>query len=246
VELTLTGISYVRREKAILSNLSAVVPNNGLTCLLGTNGAGKTTLLRILSGELKSTSGRYYIGDIDASALSQRELAKYFAIIPQNAPIPPYLTVREMVALGRFQPRGFSKWHLSIRDRAIIDACLARCQIDKLGDRRLDELSGGEQKRAWLALGLAPDKKIIMLDETLEGMDIFVKRTFFQLLKDIASQDKSILLTSHDLDMVNQFADKIIVLIGGKVIFQGPPDSDLRRLLSDTTETAQDNPGNGG
>jgi ABC-type cobalamin/Fe3+-siderophores transport system ATPase subunit len=234
VELTLTGISYVRREKAILSNLSAVVPNNGLTCLLGTNGAGKTTLLRILSGELKSTSGRYYIGDIDASALSQRELAKYFAIIPQNAPIPPYLTVREMVALGRFQPRGFSKWHLSIRDRAIIDACL------------LDELSGGEQKRAWLALGLAPDKKIIMLDETLEGMDIFVKRTFFQLLKDIASQDKSILLTSHDLDMVNQFADKIIVLIGGKVIFQGPPDSDLRRLLSDTTETAQDNPGNGG
>ena len=245
MELTLTGISYVRREKAVLSNVSAVVPGKGLTCLLGTNGAGKTTLLRILSGELKSTSGKYYIGDVNASALSQRELAKYFAIIPQNAPIPPYLTVREMVGLGRFQPRGFSKWHLSSQDRASIDVCLARCQIDKLGDRRLDELSGGEQKRAWLALGLAPDKKLIMLDETLEGMDIFVKRTFFQLLKDIASQDKSILLTSHDLDLVNEFADKIIVLIGGKVIFEGPPDSNLQKLLSDTTKINRVTPSNG-
>ena len=245
MELTLQGISYVRREKAILNDVSAVVPDRSLTCLLGTNGAGKTTLLRILSGELKATSGKYFIGDVDASALSQRELARYFAIIPQNAPIPPYLTVREMVGLGRFQPRGSSKWHLSSQDRVNIEACLARCQVDKLGDRRLDELSGGEQKRAWLAFGLAPDKYFLMLDETLDGMDIFVKRTFFHLLKDIASRDKSILLTSHDLDLVNEFADKIIVLIGGKIIFEGPPDSNLQRLLSDTLESAQITLGNG-
>ena len=210
MELTLQRISFVRRDKAILSNVSATVPGKGLTCLLGTNGAGKTTLSRIISGELKPTSGKYFIEDIDASLLSQRELARYFAIIPQNAPIPPYLTVSEMVGLGRFQPRGSSKWRLSSQDRAKIDACLARCQIDKLGDRRLDELSGGEQKRAWLAFGLAPDKEFLMLDETLDGMDIFVKRTFFQLLKDIASRDKSILLTSHDLALVSEFADKII------------------------------------
>jgi len=225
--------------------VSAIIPTGGLTCLLGNNGAGKTTLLRILSGELKSNSGKYFIGDVDASALSQRELAKYFAIIPQNAPIPQYLTVREMVGLGRFKPRGSSKWHLSSQDRANIDACLARCQIDKLGDRRLDELSGGEQKRAWLAFGLAPDKKFLMLDETLDGMDIFVKRTFFHLLKDIASRDKSILLTSHDLDLVNEFADKIIVLIGGKVIFEGSPYSNLQTLLSGVSESTQINPGDG-
>jgi iron complex transport system ATP-binding protein len=242
MELTLTRISWHQREKSILSDVSAIIPNSGLTCLLGNNGAGKTTLLRILSGELKSTSGKYFVGDINASALSQRELAKYFAIIPQNAPIPQYITVREMVGLGRFKPRGSSKWHLSSQDQANIDACLARCQIDKLGDRRLDELSGGEQKRAWLAFGLAPEKKFLMLDETLDGMDIFVKRTFFHLLKDIASQDKSILLTSHDLDLVNEFADNIIVLIGGKVIFEGPPDSDLQTLLSGVSESTQINP----
>jgi len=244
MELMLTGISFVRREKTILSDVSAIVPGRGLTCLLGTNGAGKTTLLRILSGELKSTSGEYFIGDIDASALSQRELAEYFAIIPQNAPIPPYLTVSEMVGLGRFQPRGSSKWHLSSQDQESIDTCLTRCQIDKLRNRRLDELSGGEQRRAWLAFGLAPDKKYLMLDETLDGMDIFVKRTFFQLLKDIASRDKSILLASHDLALVNEFADRIIVLIGGKVIFEGPPDSNLERLLSDTPEDTQIRLGN--
>jgi ABC-type cobalamin/Fe3+-siderophores transport system ATPase subunit len=241
----LKGIACARRGRAILRDVSATVPAGGLTCLLGTNGAGKTTLLRIISGELKATSGKYFIGDVDASALSQRELSRYFAIIPQNAPIPPYLTVREMVGLGRFQPRGSSKWHLSSQDRANVDACLACCQIDKFGGRRLDELSGGEQKRAWLAFGLAPDKKFLMLDETLDGMDIFVKRTFFQLLKDIASRDKSILLTSHDLELVNEFADKVIVLIGGKVIFEGHPDSNLQKLLSDTPESAQITPGNG-
>jgi ABC-type cobalamin/Fe3+-siderophores transport system ATPase subunit len=150
-----------------------------------------------------------------------------------------------MVTLGRFRPRGFSKWRLSSQDRATVDACLARCQIDKLGDRRLNEISGGEQKCAWLAFGLALDKKYLMLDETLDSMDIFVKRTFFQLLKDIASQDKSISLTSHDLDMVNDFTDKIIVLIGGKVVFEGPPDSDLQRLLSDTPESARITHGDG-
>jgi iron complex transport system ATP-binding protein len=160
--------------------VSASVPAAGLTCLLGTNGAGKTTLLRIVSGELKPTSGKYLIGDADASALSQRELARYFAIIPQNAPIPQYLSVREMVGLGRFHPRGSSKRHLSGGDRAKIDACLARCHIDALSERRLDELSGGEQKRAWLAFGLAPDKEFLILDETLDGMDIFGKRTFFE------------------------------------------------------------------
>lgn len=181
---------------------------------------------------MKSNSGKYFIGDVDASALSQKELAKHLAIIPQNALIPPYLTVREMVGLGRFKHRASSKWHLSSQDQASIDACLARCQIEKLGVRRLDELSGGEQKRAWLAFGLAPDKKFLMLDETLDSMDIFVKRTFFRLLKDIASREKSILLTSHDLNLVNEFADKIIVLIEGRVIFEGSPSSDLETLLA--------------
>jgi ABC-type Mn2+/Zn2+ transport system ATPase subunit len=141
-----------------------------------------------------------------------------------------------MVGLGRFQPRGSSKWHLSVQDKASVEDSLACCQIDKLGDRRMDEISGGEQKRAWLAFGLVPDKDFLMLDETLDGIDIFVKRTFFRLLKDIASQGKSIFLTSHDLDMVNEFADKIIVLVGGKVAFEGPPGCDLERLLSVTAD----------
>jgi len=236
MELILTGISYVRREKAILSDVSATVPGTGLTCLLGTNGAGKTTLLRILSGELKSTSGQYYFGDIDASTLSQRELAKYFAIIPQNAPIPPYLTVREMVRLGQFQPRSFFKRNMDRTKQKNIDTYLARCQIEKFGDRRLDELSGGEQKRAWLALGLASDRKFLMLDETLDGMDVFAKRRFFQLLKDIAFEDKGIFLTSHDLELVSEFTDKIIVLNDGNVIYEGIPDSNLQTLLSDNPD----------
>ncbi|OGO31968.1 MAG: hypothetical protein A2Z29_06215 [Chloroflexi bacterium RBG_16_56_11] len=232
------GISFVRHDKAVLSDVSATVPARGLTCLLGTNGAGKTTLLRVVSGELKPTSGRYFIDSTDASALSRKELARHFAVIPQNAPIPPYLTVREMVGLGRFKPRGSPKWRVSGQDRAKVDASLSRCRVEGLGDRRLDEVSGGEQRRAWLAFGLVSDKYFLVLDETLDGMDVFGKRTFFELLKDIASRDKSIVLASHDLDLVNEFADKIIVLVGGRVVFEGPPDSDLQKLLGSSPESA--------
>jgi ABC-type cobalamin/Fe3+-siderophores transport system ATPase subunit len=231
VELILEKIAFSRGDKTILSDITAEVPGRGLTCLIGTNGAGKTTLMRIISGELKPDSGKYMVGDIDAVGLSQRELAKYFSIIPQNAPVPQYLTVREMAALGGFQPYGPPKWRLSSQYRAKVEASLARCRMDKLGDRSVDELSGGEQKRAWLAFGLVPDKPFIILDEALDGMDFFVKRDFFKLLKEIASNDKSILLISHDLNLVSEFADKIIVLIGSKVVYQGPPDATLQESL---------------
>ena len=232
MDLRLKGVSFLRQHKAVLTDVSAVIPACGLTCLLGANGAGKTTLLRILSGELKATSGEYFIGDIDASALSQRELAKYYAVIPQNPPTPPYLTVSEMVGMGRFQPRRALWWHLAEHDRAMTDACLARCQLGEFRNRRLDEISGGEQRRAWLAFGLASDKRFLMLDETLDGMDIFAKRNFFQLLRDIASGGKGILLTTHDLDVVSEFADRVIVLSGGRAVFEGAPSSSLAHLLS--------------
>jgi ABC-type Mn2+/Zn2+ transport system ATPase subunit len=96
----------------------------------------------------------------------------------------------------------------------------------------VEELSGGEQQRVWLAFGLAHAKSFLMLDETLEGMDIIVKRAFFQLLKDIAMEDKGILLASHDLALVTEFADKVIVLNNGTVSYEGPPKENLKYFLS--------------
>ena len=230
--LTMEALSFVRQGRAILSNATAVISDHALTCLVGPNAAGKTTLLRILSGELRATSGRFLVGNTDASALSQREIARYFSIIPQGVQPPPHLTVSELVALGRFPPNRALWWRLSEQDREVIHACLARCQIEQLSKQRVEDLSGGEQQRAWLAFGLAQGKTFLLLDETLDGLDIFAKRSFFQLLKEVASEGEGVLLTTHDLDLVTQFADRVIVLNGGRVSYEGPPNLNLQHLFS--------------
>jgi iron complex transport system ATP-binding protein len=234
VELKLEGICYERRGKPVLDGIDIAFPTGGLTCLLGTNGAGKTTLIRILSGELKGISGRYCIDGRDAALLSRRELSSYFSVISQNAPVPAYLSVGEMVGLGRFQPGAALRWRLTADDKAVVNECLIRCRLDSLKDRRLDELSGGEQRRVWLAFGLASQKAYLMLDETLDGMDVLAKRAFFEVLKGSASKDHTVLMASHDLEMVAEFADHVIILNCGRVTFDGPPDGDLLAAIATT------------
>lgn len=231
MELTLDALSFSRHKKTVLDSVSAIIPGTGLTCLLGTNGAGKTTLLRILSGELKATAGTFRIGNVDARGLSRQSISRYFSVIPQKVPPPPYLTVSEMVTLGRFQPRGAFWWRLNKGDRDKIGAVMSRCQVEQFKDRKVAELSGGEQQRVWLSFGIATDKDFLMLDETLDGMDTFAKRGFFQLLKEIARDGKGVLLATHDLSLVTEFADRIIVLSDGKVVFEGQADADLQRFL---------------
>ncbi len=232
--LSLESLSFVRRSATVLSGVTITIPDRALTCLIGPNGAGKTTLLHILCGELRATSGRFLVDNTDSSSLSQREIARQISIIPQNVPPPPYLTVSELVELGRVQCRGASWSRLSQQDHAIVEACLARCQIGALSGRRMEELSGGEQQRAWLAFGLAQGKSFLLLDETLAGLDFLAKQSFFALLKGVVSenQNRGVLLTTHDLDLVAEFADWVIVLSNGRVTYAGRPDVDLRHLLS--------------
>lgn len=233
--LTLDRVSFVSRGKAILDAVSAKMSDSNLTCVVGLNGAGKTTLLRILSGELKATSGRYLIGDADATHPSQREIARHVSIIPQDVQPPPYLKVAELVELGRFQPYGALRRRLSRQDSVAVESSLRRCQADSLKERPVESLSGGEQQRAWLAFGLAQEKKYLLLDETLDGLDVFAKRSFFEVLKEVASEGTGVVLTTHDLDLVADYAGKVIVLSNGKVVYDGPPDVDLERcLLRDT------------
>jgi iron complex transport system ATP-binding protein len=234
VILRLEALSFVNRSTAILSGVTTVIPDNSLTCLVGPNGSGKTTLLRILSGELKATSGRLLVSDADCSLHPRRGCAHQVSIIPQDVQPPPYLTVSELVQLGRFRPYGAIWRRLSRQDRVAVNASLARCRLEGLSKRRVEELSGGEQQRAWLAFGLAQEKRFLLLDETLDGLDVLVKKSSFELLKEVAAEGKGIVLTTHDLDLVTQFADKVIVLSSGRVVYEGPPNADWEHRFSPT------------
>lgn len=229
--LKLEGISFVKHGRAVLSDVNGEIPDSSLTCVVGPNGAGKTTLLRILSGELRTTSGRYLIGDSDASQLSQREVARQVSIIPQDVQPPAHLTVSEFVQLGRFRARCAMWQRLRSEDHVAVNASLARCHIETLSGRRMEEMSGGEQQRAWLAFGLTQEKRFLLLDETLDGLDVISKRSFFKLLREVASQGMGIVLASHDLDLVTNHADRVIVLSRGKLVYEGPPREDLEGRL---------------
>ena len=239
MKLSLEDISFVSRGTAILNRVSGEIPEGRLTCVVGPNGAGKTTLMRILSGELKATSGRFLIGDVDATRHSQREIARKISIIPQDVQPPPYLKVSELLELGRFRPHGAVWRQPSDEDLVAINSSLSRCQASAFSERPVEELSGGEQQRAWLAFALAQEKRFLLLDETLDGLDVFAKRAFFGLLKEVASKGMGIVLTTHDLDLVSDYADKVIVLSSGKAIYEGPPDVDLERCLLTAGEERQ-------
>jgi len=230
--LRLEALSFVSRGTTILSGVTTVIPDHSLTCLVGPNGAGKTTLLRILSGELKATSGRLLLGETDTSLLPQGYMAHQVSIIPQVVQPPPYLSISELVQLGRFRPYGAIWRRLTRRDHVAVNASLARCQLEALSKRRVEELSGGEQQRAWLAFGLAQEKRFLLLDETLDGLDVLVKKSSFELLKEVANEGKGIVLTTHDLDLVTQFADQVIVLSSGRVVYEGPPNADWQNRVS--------------
>jgi len=232
VTLTLESISYDAQGKALLDGVTLSLPDGTLTCLVGANGAGKTTLLRILAGELRATAGRLLIDQTDAASLTQARIARQCSIIPQDVPPPQHLTVFELVALGRFRPHGAIWWRLKEEDRGIVQACLDLCQIGQLAGRRVDQLSGGEQQRAWVAFGLSQQKRFLLLDETLGGMDVLAKGPFFRLLKQIAGEGKGVVLTTHDLDLVADFADRVVVLSRGRVAYDGSPRADLRHFLA--------------
>jgi ABC-type cobalamin/Fe3+-siderophores transport system ATPase subunit len=231
MELSLKALSFNRHKKSVLDSISATIPSSGLTCLLGRNGAGKTTLLRILCGDLRPGSGTFFIGEINAGTLSQKDISRYFSIIPQKAPVPSYLTVDEVVALSRFRPKSGLWWRLNDVDKEKIRVAIARCHIGNLKGRRVAELSGGEQQRVWLSFGLASDKIFLILDETLDGMDIFAKSSFFQLLREISREDKGIILATHDLGMVTEYADKAIILRQGKIVYEGSANVNLQQFL---------------
>ncbi|MDP3061999.1 MAG: ABC transporter ATP-binding protein [Chloroflexota bacterium] len=234
MDIALQEVSLAVQGRPILDRATATIQGGALTCLLGANGAGKTTLLRILSGELKPTSGRILRGEDDLSSRPQKEIARHFAIVPQGVGDPPHLTVRELVSLSRFRPARNLWWSLSPQDKEAVAGYIHRCQLERLADRPVAQLSGGERQRAWLAFSLAQEKEFLLLDEALDALDFVARRSFFRLLGDVVAGERGVLLTTHDLGLATEFATRIVILNAGRVAYEGPPTADLHKLIGST------------
>lgn len=201
-----------------LGSSTFTIPSPGITAVIGPNGSGKSTILNALAGLLPAASGTLRV-----LGRTPRESRGEFSYVLQSMVVPPTtpMTVRETVGLGRYPSAGW--WRPFGRvDRERIDEAMLRLQIDDLAGRHLHELSGGQRQRVYVAQGLVQDHSVLLLDESLTGLDIVSARTIDTIIHEERDRGASVVLTTHDLDEAR--AADHVVIVAGHVIASGPPE----------------------
>jgi iron complex transport system ATP-binding protein len=224
-------VSFSYPDNPVLDSVNITIGTSCFVCLIGLNGMGKTTLIDLISDKLKPISGEILMERDDGSYVEANSVENVFALIPQGINDPMYLTVRETVSMARFDPRAIWKIRLSEHDETIITESIELCGISDKQDRTFFELSGGEKQRVWLAFCLAQDKDILILDESLHALDFPSRIFYFHLLSSLAASGKGILLSTHEIALAERYADRIIALRDGHIVYDGPPIDNLASLI---------------
>ena len=224
------GLTFVhpRAEEPAVREVSLSVSPGQLLAVAGPNGAGKSTLLRLLSGALVPHAGEVRLDERALGDLSDRERARAIAVVPQSESSPFPVTVREMVAMGRYTHLG--PWERAgSRDQAVVERALERCMVTPFAERQLGELSGGERQRVRIARALAQEAPILLLDEPTAGLDLRFQMELFHLLRELRADGLALLLVTHDLNLAARFADRLLLLDRGRAEAMGTPAEILSR-----------------
>ncbi len=216
---------------AVLAGISLEVRAGELVALVGPNGAGKTTLLRAISGLLTPRGGTVHLDDDRVSDLDSRAIATRLASVEQAIRCPPELTVRDAVALGRLPHLGRFQG-LGAHDRQVIDAALERTEVTEFAGRRVTTLSSGERQRVWLAMALAQEPRVLLLDEPTSHLDIHFQVTMLELIRSLARDDGLAVIASlHDLNLAADFADRVALVAEHQLLGCGGPGEILTEPL---------------
>ena len=209
--------------KPIILDLNLTIPTGKITVLVGANGCGKSTLLRGLARLLKPRGGAVYLDGASIFNLPTKVLAQQLGILPQGPIAPEGLTVRDLVAQGRYPYQNWlQQW--SKDDEFMVETALATTQMSHLADRVLDTLSGGQRQRAWLAMALAQDTDILLLDEPTTFLDLAHQVEVLDLLYDLhQSKGRTIVMVLHDLNQACRYADSLVAVRQGQIYAQGTP-----------------------
>jgi len=230
-KLVADGVSAGYPARAVLRGCSISVGSGELVALVGPNGAGKSTLLRVLAGLLRPTSGMVSLDGRDLMTLSRATLAQRVAVVPQLFDTLFPFTVREIVALGRTARLGIFGT-ASTQDRDVVDRVISELGLGSLAARRIDRLSGGERQRAVLAMALAQEGAVLLLDEPTVHLDPGHQIATLELLRSLAArQGLAVCAVLHDLNLASAFASRIVVLDDGRIVTDGTPAEVLRADL---------------
>lgn len=218
-------------SKIICEALDVTIPSGKLTVIVGPNGCGKSTLLKCLCRLLKPKQGHVILNGEQIQRIPSKEIAKLLGFLPQSSPTPERVTVAELVARGRYAHQGlFSQW--SIEDEHAVKQAMHVTRIEAFADHTVDALSGGQLQRVWIAMLLAQQTPILMLDEPTTYLDISHQLELLELFKKLKQQlGNTVVAVLHDLNQACRYADNLIVLSGGKIVAQGPPNELMTESL---------------
>lgn len=210
-------------ERAVLRGLDLELPDGAVTAIVGPNGCGKSTLLRSVGRVLRPSSGAVLLDGEPVHRLHTREVARRLGLLPQTNVVPEQLTVRDLVARGRFPHRGpFGRW--THGDEQAVTEALAATGTTELAERVVDELSGGQRQRVWVALVLAQQTPVLLLDEPTTYLDLAHRLEILRLLRELnAARGITVVMVLHDLNEACRYADHVIAMREGAVVAAGAP-----------------------
>lgn len=217
MQLTAHHLSIGYQAKSpVLQDLEFQLPESSLTCIIGDNGAGKSTLLRTITGAIRPIAGDVFMQLTAISDMSAAQKSRTFSVVLTDRISDNLITVRDLVATGRMPYTGFFG-SMSANDEIIVSEAISQLKITDIADRRISEISDGQRQRALIAKAIAQQTPIMILDEPTAFLDYKSRIELMRLLKDLAQGGKSILMTTHDLDLVAKFADWIWAIDGGRI-----------------------------
>jgi iron complex transport system ATP-binding protein len=224
--LSVSAMQVHLGARPVLSDVSLKISTGELVCLLGPNGAGKTTLLRAALGLTRRDAGDVLLGGTDPVALLPAERARLAAYLPQRRPLAWALSVRDVVALGRYA-HGGSPGRLGAVDASAVDGAIESCGLQELAARTVDTLSGGELSRVHVARAIAAGAPLLVADEPIAALDPLHQFQVMALLRDHVDAGNAALVVLHDVALAARFSDRLAWLVDGRLAADGPPGETL-------------------
>jgi len=227
VNLRAEGLTLGYGRRAIVHDVSLEVPSGQFCVIVGPNASGKSTLLRGLGRVMRPLSGTVWLDDRDIFRLDSGEVARSLAVLPQMQQFDVDLVVEELVWRGR-TPHQHLLRAASVEDARAVERALEAAGLLDLRDRPLRSLSGGERQRAWLALALAQEPRILLLDEPTTFLDLRHQIEVMEVLTRLNADGMTVVAVLHDLGLASRYAHRVVALQAGRVVLDGPPDEVLR------------------
>ena len=216
-------------DRLIIQGLELSIPSGAITAIVGANACGKSTLLRTMSRLIAPKGGQVLLDGRSIHAMSPRHLAQTLGLLPQSPTAPEGITVADLVGRGRHPHQGFlSRW--TARDDQAVAEALQATGTQDLAERAVDELSGGQRQRVWIAMALAQQTDLLLLDEPTTYLDICHQIEVLDLLVDLnRARGTTVVMVLHDLNLAARYADHLVAMRAGSIDAVGPPDQVLTR-----------------